>query len=401
MQKTNRVRPIIIQGHERPLTMVKYNREGDLLFTAAKDHRPCLWYADNGERIGTYEGHTGTVWCIDVNCACPLLERSWRRFHVPALSANRPYRRASLGSMHLAHLLPPIFLSLTSRVSSSVPHADDSTRLLTGSADNQCKLWDVRTGECLHTWKHTGPVRDVRFALGEKAFLTVLDNIMGNQPTIFVWDLDLKDLANTPDAPKTKMLGHTAKVHRALWGPVNRSIFSGSDDATLRVWNPETGEQKGIVEGVHQKKITDLQLSWDMTLLVTSCGDHWVRLFETSTLTLLKAFNTERNINSAAVSPLSTCPYLIAAGGQDAMSVTTTSSKQGNFHCSFFDHVFDDELGAVHGHFGPVNTLAFAPHGRAYTSGGEEGYVRIHHLPPDYFEAFDKKVAEAQGKNWP
>ncbi len=55
---------------------------------------------------------------------------------------------------------------------------------------------------------------------------------------------------------------------------MNRSIFSGSDDATLRVWNPETGEQKGAVEGVHTKKITDVQFSWDMMLLVTSCADH-------------------------------------------------------------------------------------------------------------------------------
>ena len=130
-------------------------------------------------------------------------------------------------------------------------------------------------------------------------------------------------------------------------------------------------------------------------------GDGWVRLFEASTLNLLKCFNTERNINSAIVSPLASCPYLIAAGGQDAMSVTTTAAKQGNFHATFFDHVFDDELGSIHGHFGPVNTLAFAPHGRAYTSGGEEGYVRIHHLPQDYFDAFPKKTAEAHGKPWP
>ena len=70
-KENNRVRPIIIQGHTRPLTMVKYNREGDLLVTSAKDNRPCLWYADNGERIGTYDGHTGTVWCVDFNCAWP------------------------------------------------------------------------------------------------------------------------------------------------------------------------------------------------------------------------------------------------------------------------------------------------------------------------------------------
>lgn len=273
--------------------------------------------------------------------------------------------------------------------------------MLTGAADNMCKLWNLRTGECLHTWKHTGPVRDVRFALGDKMFLSVLDNIMGNQPTIFVWDLELNNLANHPDCPKTTILGHTGKCTRALWGPVNRSIFSGSDDTTLRVWKPESGEQTGIVEGVHTKRITDVQLSWDMTLLVTSCGDMCVRLFETSSLTLLKAFNTERNINSAAVSPLPSCPYLIAAGGQDAMSVTTTAAKQGNFHCSFYDHVFDDELGEVHGHFGPVNTLAYAPHGRTMVSGGEEGYVRLVHFPQDYFEAFEKKVAEAHGRPWP
>ena len=261
-----------------------------------------------------------------------------------------------------------------------------------------CKLWKVETGECLHTWKHTAPVRDVRFALGDKQFLSVLDNIMGNQPTIFVWDLELDNLDNHPDCPKQKILGHTSKIGRALWGPLNRSIFSSSDDTTIRVWNPETGEQKHIVEGVHGKRITDMQFSWDMTLIVTSCGDHWVRLFETSSMTLLKAFNTERNINSAAISPLASCPYLIAAGGQDAMSVTTTAAKQGNFHCTFYDHVFDDELGKIEGHFGPVNTLAFAPHGRSYVSGGEEGYVRIHHLPPAYFEAFEKKVAEAHGR---
>jgi hypothetical protein len=33
-------RPILLKGHSRPLTMCKYNREGDLLFTCAKDNKP-------------------------------------------------------------------------------------------------------------------------------------------------------------------------------------------------------------------------------------------------------------------------------------------------------------------------------------------------------------------------
>jgi len=336
----------MVKGHERPLTMVKYNREGDLLFTTAKDHVPCLWYSDNGERVGTYQGHNGTVWCVDINF--------------------------------------------------------NSTKLLTGSADNMCKLWEVQTGVCLHTWKHTGPVRDVGFAVGDKMFLSVLDNIMGNVPTIFVWDLEMNNLENHPDCPKLTILGHSAKIQRALWGPLNKIIYSCSDDATIRLWDPKSGTQLHSVDDAHGKKITDMQFSWDLTMLVTSCADMYVRLFSVApenngVPVLLRAFNTERNINSASVSPLTTCPYLIAAGGQDAMSVTTTAAAQGRFQVSFFDHCFDDELGSVGGHFGPVNTLAYSPDGRSFTSGGEDGYVRIHHFDQDYFDAYAKQVAEAEG----
>lgn len=84
-------------------------------------------------------------------------------------------------------------------------------------------------------------MRDVRFAQGDKQFLTVLDNIMGNVPTIFVWDLEINNLENHPDCPKQTILGHASKIGRAVWGPLNKRIFSASDDATLRVWDPETG----------------------------------------------------------------------------------------------------------------------------------------------------------------
>lgn len=56
-----------MKGHERPLTFLKYNREGDLLFSCAKDHNPTVWFADNGERLGVYKGHNGAIWSCDVS----------------------------------------------------------------------------------------------------------------------------------------------------------------------------------------------------------------------------------------------------------------------------------------------------------------------------------------------
>jgi len=68
-----KMRPILMKGHERPLTFLKYNRDGDLLFSCAKDHNPTVWFADNGERLGTYRGHNGAVWCCDVSSMLHLL----------------------------------------------------------------------------------------------------------------------------------------------------------------------------------------------------------------------------------------------------------------------------------------------------------------------------------------
>lgn len=57
----------MLHGHERSITQIKYNREGDLLFSSGKDHTPNVWYSLNGERLGTFDGHQGAVWAIDVN----------------------------------------------------------------------------------------------------------------------------------------------------------------------------------------------------------------------------------------------------------------------------------------------------------------------------------------------
>ena len=77
--------------------------------------------------------------------------------------------------------------------------------------------------------------------------------------------------------------------------------------------------------------------------------------------------------------------HIILGGGQDAMAVTTTHSKAGKFDSKIFYKIYEEEIGGIRGHFGPINALAWHPDGRSFTSGGEDGYVRIHHFDNDYF----------------
>eukprot|EP00252_Welwitschia_mirabilis_P001766 TRINITY_DN11709_c0_g1_i1.p1 TRINITY_DN11709_c0_g1~~TRINITY_DN11709_c0_g1_i1.p1 ORF type:complete len:327 (-),score=67.90 TRINITY_DN11709_c0_g1_i1:577-1557(-) len=322
------MRPILMKGHERPLTFLKYNRDGDLLFSCAKDHTPTVWFAHNGERLGTYRGHNGAVWCCDVS--------------------------------------------------------RDSTRLITGSADTTAKLWDVQTGTQLYSFAFGSPARAVDFSEGDKLCVMTTDPFMDSPSAIHVKRIE-KDLTNQNQESILKITGIKGRINRAVWGPLNMTIISAGEDGIVRVWDAETGKliKESDKETGHHKAITSLAKSADGSHFLTGSQDKTAKLWDIRTLTLLKTYVTERPVNAVAISPL--LDHVVIGGGQEASHVTTTDRRAGKFEAKFFHKILEEEIGGVKGHFGPINALAFNPDGRSFASGGEDGYVRLHHFDPDYF----------------
>jgi translation initiation factor 3 subunit I len=323
-------KPILLKGHERPLTKVKYNREGDLLFSCAKDNKPTVWYADNGERLGTYNGHLGTVWDCDINFT--------------------------------------------------------SSRLITGSSDRTAKIWDVETGKELFEFKHKAGVRSVGFSLGDHMVFTVQDNQFSQIPTIFIFNLQ-DDLSQQQDVP-VRSLQSSTKISQALWGSLNQTVLASCEDGSIRVWDTETGQELMSAQD-HKKSVQSMQFSKDHTMIITASADQTARLYDVKTLKLLKTYHSDRPLNAAALSPI--VDHLILGGGQEAMNVTTTAGRAGKFEVDFYHVVYQEWLGSVKGHFGPVNTLAFAPNGKSYASGSEDGYIRLQHFDKTYFQNKDFK----------
>jgi translation initiation factor 3 subunit I len=121
------MKPISLHGHEKSVTQISYNREGDLLFSCAKDRNPNVWYSINGERLGTYDGHGGAVWCLDVD---------W-----------------------------------------------ETKFFLSGAADNSIRLWDVSNGVMLNKIETKSAVRTCKFSYSGNLVAYTTDKQMG-QPCI-------------------------------------------------------------------------------------------------------------------------------------------------------------------------------------------------------------------------
>lgn len=323
------MKPLMLNGHSRALTQIKFNTEGDLLFSASKDATPCVWFSHNGERLGTYDGHNGTVWSVDP---------SW-----------------------------------------------NTEMLLTGSADNTCKIWNVETGVCKATFDTASAVRSVNWSYSGRQFMYSTDKAMKKNSEIYLYDWRAVEQEGSAAKPYLTIPSLASKVSSALWGPADETVITGHENGTINIWCARTGENVGHHE-VHKGLINDMQYSKDQSYFITASKDCVSKTLDTSTMEVLKQFKTERPVNSASISPLR--DHVVLGGGQDAMSVTTSSAKVGKFDARFYHLIFEEEIGRVKGHFGPINTVAFQPDGQGFASGGEDGYIRIHHFDPSYF-AFD------------
>jgi translation initiation factor 3 subunit I len=184
------MRPILLQGHERSLTQVKYSKDGDLIFSTAKDQVICAWFSANGERLGTYHGHQGAVWSVDVDST--------------------------------------------------------TTMLVSGAADNTIRLWDIRTGKCLKVWDFPTAVKRVEFSEDGTKLLGVTEKRMGHLATIVVFDVVIDVEAEQTDEPALTITCEEAKATVAGWSYLNKYIIAGHEDGSVSQYDADVSTKSQL-----------------------------------------------------------------------------------------------------------------------------------------------------------
>lgn len=140
----------------------------------------------------------------------------------------------------------------------------DDNKLISGSIDKSLKVWNWRTGECRSTYTgHSGGVIGLHFDSAILASGSV-------DKTIRVWNFE--------DRSTSVLRGHDDWVNAVKVDSASRTVFSASDDCTIRLWDLDTKTTikvfKGHVGQVQQVLPLPVEFIYDECESEVGSDDH-------------------------------------------------------------------------------------------------------------------------------
>ena len=162
--------------------------------------------------------------------------------------------------------------------------------------------------------------------------------------------------------------GHTDRINTIVLTPDGKTLASGSDDGTIRIWDTSTGNQ---LISLPSDKTRVLAISVDGKILASSNFNNSInniKLWDISTGTQLKTLKVE---NESSVTELAISP-----DGKTFMSGHHDGIIQ------LWDIATGNKLSALRGHTGSVSSLLFSSDGKTLASGSSDSAMFLWNLTP-------------------
>ncbi|MBM0744079.1 caspase family protein [Phormidium sp. CLA17] len=165
------------------------------------------------------------------------------------------------------------------------------------------------------------------------------------------------DLARLPET----FQGHGSSVRSVAFSSDGKTLVSGSDDDTIRLWSLD-GTPLGQPFQGHQDHVRSVAFSPDGQMIVSGSSDKTIRLWSLDGTPLGQPFQGHQNwVNSVAFSP----DGQAIVSGSDDNTIRLWSLNGAPIGQPF------------QGHQGSVNSVAFSPDGKTVVSGSNDNTIRL------------------------
>lgn len=298
--------PLTCSGHTRPVVFLAFsaiNEEGQYYsISACKDGKPMLRQGDTGDWIGTFEGHKGAVWGVDISKDATKIASGAADFTAKVWDGLSGEEELSLQHKHIVKSVffsndsaalatasndkilrifdleqpsEPIikFEGHTSGIK-QVMYTPDNKQLLSCADDKTIRMWDTATGSETRKMEFLENIGGMEMsscgnvltvAAGRKVFFLdahtlerqrevsipcpVYSASLHQNKEIFVCggeDLKLYKYDYETGIEIDNFKGHFGPVHCVRFSPDGELYASGSEDGTLRLWQTEVGKTYGL-----------------------------------------------------------------------------------------------------------------------------------------------------------
>ncbi|MCA2973777.1 MAG: hypothetical protein IM337_07130 [Microcystis sp. M110S1] len=170
----------------------------------------------------------------------------------------------------------------------------------------------------------------------------------------------LQELLNRK-SERNRLEGHDNSVLSVNFSPDGKTLVSGSDDKTIKLWNVETGKEIRTLYG-HDNSVTSVNFSPDGKTLVSGSDDNTIKLWNVETGQEIRTlYGHDSYVSSVNFSP-------------DGKTLVSGSYDKT---IKLWDVETGQEIRTLYGHDSYVWSVNFSPDGKTLVSGSDDKTIKL------------------------
>lgn len=172
--------------------------------------------------------------------------------------------------------------------------------------------------------------------------------------------------------------GHTKYVYAVSFSPDSKTLASGSQDGSVKIWDSVSGQELNSLQVVdpsdNGQGVTNVAYSPDGKTLAVSTQAGTVLFYGSTSWQVMRSFSAHDSIIwGVAYSPDGS---LLATGAEDT-TVKLWDAHSGAALATFGAENCSDSAACGQGHTAKINTLTFSPDGKLLASAGDDNVIRV------------------------